>query len=146
MKPIEPAELSAYLDGELTPERAREVEAALAGTPALREELQILAHDDAAWRVAARTASFPAEVRLPHPRSFGLSAGRALLGILALLAIRFLPRLASTFTLDLALNAVGLAIITVWVVALLRDTEHPQDFRHLVSPRTGIRPVGDGWQ
>ncbi len=36
------SDLKAYLDGELTPERAREVEAALAEDPALREEVEFM--------------------------------------------------------------------------------------------------------
>jgi surface antigen len=49
---IEPATLVAYLDGELRPARAREVEAALARDPALREALQRLERVDTALAAA----------------------------------------------------------------------------------------------
>ncbi|HEY0106440.1 MAG TPA: zf-HC2 domain-containing protein, partial [Rhizomicrobium sp.] len=62
---MNPAELSAYLDGELPPERTREVERLLAADPGLRAELDALRRSDAAFRAAAQTAAFRPPVRLP---------------------------------------------------------------------------------
>lgn len=123
MNPIEPAELSAYLDGELSPERAQEVEAALASSPALRTELKSLAADDARWRAAACSAAFRPDVRLPRARALGVRAGPTLLAVALLLGVRLLPKLVGTLTLALILNALALTVIMAWVLAMLRSTE-----------------------
>ena len=60
MHPIDPAELSAFLDGELPAERADEVRAALARDPALRQSLRAAGRLDADW-----------QDRRPRRRCFG---------------------------------------------------------------------------
>jgi anti-sigma factor RsiW len=122
VNPIDPAELSAYLDGELTAARARAVEAALASSPELRGELNSLMNADHTWRAAAGTAFFRPRVRLrpgDTPRS---ALGVA--GVLVLLVVaRVVPKLASTLEVELILNGVALAIVLIWV---LRTTGRDQ--------------------
>lgn len=120
MKPIEPAELSAYMDGELEGARAREVQAALESSPALRGELARLASEDHAWRAAARRASFRPNVRLESSAAPSRSMLRAAGGVILLLAARAVPKLASTLAVELILNAVALALALIWVVRMTR--------------------------
>jgi anti-sigma factor RsiW len=128
VKPIEPAELSAYMDGELDPARAREVEGALESSPALRAEFNSLVSADNSWRMAARTASFRPGIRLqptdaPLPlRSVFRAAGFVIL----LLAARVVPKLASTLEVELILNAVALTIALTWIVRMTRADIHEQ--------------------
>lgn len=64
--PIEPAELSAYLDGELPTQRAREIRAALDHDPALRQSFNELASLDAAWKAQAKAMAFAPSVQFPQ--------------------------------------------------------------------------------
>ena len=66
MAQIDPAELSAYLDGELPAERAEEVRAALARDPELRRSYEMLVVHDADWRARAETAMFQPHVRFAY--------------------------------------------------------------------------------
>lgn len=64
MTPIDPAELSAFLDGELPAGRAEEVRAALARDVALRTSYERLAALDADCTTRAAAATFRPRVRL----------------------------------------------------------------------------------
>jgi anti-sigma factor RsiW len=58
MKPIDPAEISGLLDGELSPARADEVRQAIAENAALRQLHDTLVSLDLEWKAAAATAEF----------------------------------------------------------------------------------------
>jgi anti-sigma factor RsiW len=120
MKPIEPAELSAYLDGELNPIRAREVETAMTNEPALRAEFNALTEADTAWRAAARSAEFRPAVRLRHSTAVWASLPAATAGVALLVAVRILPRLTDTLAWGFFLHGITLAIMVVWVIRLAR--------------------------
>ena len=66
MKRIDPCELSALLDDELTPERAAEVRQAIADDPALRREYEELALLDDELQTHAREAVFQPRVEIPQ--------------------------------------------------------------------------------
>ena len=123
MKRIDPVELSGLIDREMTEERSAEVRQFVANTASLREELESLSKADSRWRAVARSAAFRVEVRLHREKLVTFSAAQAALLIAFLLAIRFLPKLMSTLTLGLALNAIALAIVIGWIVAMTRKTE-----------------------
>ncbi len=118
MNPIEPAELSAYLDDELSPARAREVEAALRGSPALRAEFDALLEADERWRAAARSASFRPRIRLGGARLPEVPPLRAAGALALLLAARILPKLGSAWDLELIVNGIALVIVMVWVIRM----------------------------
>jgi hypothetical protein len=63
MLPIDPAELSAFLDGELPAGRAEEVRDALVRDPVLRQSFDQLVACDAAWKAQAESAQFRPRVR-----------------------------------------------------------------------------------
>jgi anti-sigma factor RsiW len=64
MRPIDPAELSGYLDGELPAARAEEVRVALARDPVLRQSYEQLIALDAEWKTQAAAAVFQPRVRV----------------------------------------------------------------------------------
>lgn len=66
MNGVDPAELSALLDGELPPDREAQVRAAMEADPALRAGYERLSRLDAAWSAAAASAAFR-----PQPREIG---------------------------------------------------------------------------
>jgi anti-sigma factor RsiW len=120
VNPIDPAELSAHLDGELDPGRAREVEAALASSPALRGEFNTLVNADNSWRTAARTASFRPGIRVQPANARVRSALRAAGSVVLLLVARVVPKLAGTLEGELILNGIALTIALIWVVRTTR--------------------------
>ncbi len=118
MNPIDPAELSALMDGELTPERAAEVRAAIAQDAGLKAEFDRLQGMDADWRAAASGAAFRPRVDL----AAGAAAWPAalwVLGLCVLTALRFLPKLIDAALLGTALHGAAFAIIVVWVIRAL---------------------------
>lgn len=123
MKPIDPVELSGFIDREMTEERSAEVRQLAADSASLREEIEGLSRSDSRWRAAARSAAFRVEIRYQREKLFPISATQASLLLAFLLAIRFLPKLMGTLTLGLALNGIALAIVIAWIVAMTRDTE-----------------------
>jgi anti-sigma factor RsiW len=118
MTPIDTAEISAYLDGELSAIRAEELEAAIANDPALRAELEALARQHSAWRGAASSANFLPTVRLEPPGA-GLKSQTApgiALALTVLIALRVLPKLTDSLGIGLVLHSLALAAIMGWLI------------------------------
>jgi anti-sigma factor RsiW len=116
MKPIEGIELSGYLDGELEPDRAREVEAALERDPVLRAEFEALAEADKEWKSAGRLAGFVPQAQLPKKKSLVPAAVLVLL-----VGLRLMPKISDMFAWALVLHATVLAIALPWVVRMARE-------------------------
>ena len=117
MSPIDPAELSALLDGELTPSRADEVRAALEHDPALKAEFEQLRQFDDTCRQAASTASFQPLVTIGvQPDAWSWAVPVMLGG--AILTVRFLPKMWDLAMLGPLLHIVVLAIVLWWIVRL----------------------------
>lgn len=116
MDPIDPAELSAYLDGELPAARAEEVRAALDRDPALRASYERLASLDADCKARASAAMFQPRVQLDA----GWAPGRALTvaGVIGLLLIRLALKAAPPL-LDAGVEAVLLALFIGWGLRLV---------------------------
>lgn len=124
MKPVDSAELSALLDGELSPGRAAEVRRALAEDSELRTEFENLSAVHSDLIASAEAAKF-------HPR-ISLAGGTwfpaaGIIGFaVAMLALRLVVKL-----IPLGVGAVvqlaALTLVLWWVVSyLLRvvDDEH----------------------
>jgi len=114
MERVDPSELSALLDGELTPERAAEVCQAMADHPALRREYEELARLDDDLRAHAREAVFQPRVEIPQrlrgPRPH--VAWIAPLLFIISLALRLLPLPIET--------GVEVAVVVILVPYVLR--------------------------
>lgn len=111
MIPIEPAELSAFLDGELPASRAEEVRIALAQDPELRQSFEQLAALDADWKARASAALFRPRVRLER----GVVRGRLLIAaavvglVLFRIALKSQPPVLGT-----AVDTLLLAVLVSW--------------------------------
>jgi anti-sigma factor RsiW len=114
MTRIDPSELSALLDGELTPARAAEVRQAIADDPALRREYEELARLDDDLKAHAREAVFQPRVEIPQrlrgPRPH--VAWIAPLLVIMSLALRLLPLPIET--------GVEVAVVVILVPYVLR--------------------------
>jgi len=125
MKPIEPAELSGYLDGELEPDRIREVEAALAIDPVLRADYHVLADADRTWKSAANIAAFLPNTQLRPVWSWSLTRSpSAIAAILVLLVVlRITPKLGDFVAWGLIVHAAALAVVLPWVVRMVQEDQ-----------------------
>ncbi len=94
MRNIEPAELSAFMDGELSPQRAAEVSEEVQRNPDLKAELARLRDLDASCRAAGASATFTPNVTLPAKR-FSFSTALAITVALASLLLSFSPLASS---------------------------------------------------
>lgn len=121
MKPIEPFELSGYLDGELEPDRVRELEAVLERDPALRAEYEALANADRDWKSAAGLAAFAPNTQLQISKSFTHSPLALATVLVLLVVLRMTPKLTDVFAWGLVLHAIVLAIALQWVVRMARE-------------------------
>jgi anti-sigma factor RsiW len=112
MLPIDPAELSAFLDGELPAGRAEEVRAALTRDSVLRRSYEQMVARDADWSARAATAMFRPRVRLDRAPVAGrfLTVAAVVLGLLLLRAVlKALPPLY-----EAGLEALLLALVVTW--------------------------------
>jgi anti-sigma factor RsiW len=110
MNEIDPAELSGLLDGELPPDRAAQVRAAIEADPARRAEYQRLCQLHAAWSAAAASAVFRPRLRAPGRRSLRFLA-QVTCGLLVLGVVRFVPK----FTPALLSALVPMVVLTVFL-------------------------------
>jgi anti-sigma factor RsiW len=120
MKPVQPEELSALLDGELDSERAREVEMQIAADPQLRAEFDALSWADARWRAAAATAVFAPAVELPTRagRASWIAFAAALTG--GLVCLRVAPKLVESLAFGFGLHAISFAALLAALAWLAR--------------------------
>ena len=120
MKPLDSAELSAYLDGELSAQRMREVESILASDPIARAEFEALAAVDADWRTSARSAGFRPNVELPFAMEDPISLQMVAAFVVLLIIMQFALNQLNVLALALALNGVALAVVLIGVVYLIK--------------------------
>ena len=111
MLPIDPAELSAFLDGELPAARAEEIRVAVAQDPVLRQSYEQLVALDADWKSRASAAMFRPRVQLTQ----NWVPGRILTAasVLGLLGFRILLK-AQPPLVEAALGALLLAFVVGW--------------------------------
>ncbi|MHC4407178.1 MAG: anti-sigma factor [Planctomycetota bacterium] len=126
MKPVDPAELSAFLDGELSPERAEQVRCAIAEDSELRrvfEELSAVHRNLMTCAVAAR---FQPRISLAKSRSFPALGilGLALAMLILRLAVKLLP-----LGVGVAFQATALLLVLLWVFFCLVRLTHDEHWR-----------------
>ena len=133
MKPIEPEELSALLDGELPPDRADHVRRAMAEDPALRRLCDQLAALDAGLKARASAMVFQPRLNLAEVLAEEGTPvlGRALLVGVSLVLLRLAVRLAP-LAVGAAVHAALLALALAWLLTrLVRATD--EDRQHLLQ-------------
>ncbi len=116
MRPIDPAEISALIDGELSPTRADEVRRAIAADEALRRVHSELLAMDADLKEAAAQAVFQPRIALPNVAN-GF-AQRVALAAAALVLARVAMKLASP-ELAAGLAIALLAVVIGWLLWFL---------------------------
>jgi len=136
MSSIDPAELSALLDGELDPERASMVRQAIASDPVLRAEFEMLKRLDRTVAEAAAAAAFAARVVIPEmvPQSHLLrSVAAFVLALCALLVVYILPKLLYlALSTNVFLHIILFALIMAWAFRLVMSTEEVERERCLI--------------
>lgn len=115
MSDLDPAELSAFLDGELDAIRAAEVAAIIASDEDIRLEYELLKREDLQWRAIARSAAFRPRLRWTHPgQAFPTWVAAPLLFILT---ASVAGRLTGAMAESLVLNTVSLLVLVCVLVA-----------------------------
>jgi anti-sigma factor RsiW len=138
MIPVDPAELSALLDGELPAPRAEEVRHALRLDPALASQFESLARLDVDWKAQAIRLAFRPRVSLQTGlRRRLLRAGALMLGLGAL---RFGLKLAPP-SLEIVVALAVFALVVGWGVSYLIGTSE-EDCWWLM--RRDVRPPAVG--
>jgi anti-sigma factor RsiW len=136
MSSIDPAELSALLDGELHPERASVVRQAIVSDPVLRAEFEMLKRLDCTIAEAAAAAAFEARVIIPEevPQSHLLRSVAAFVPALcALLVVYLLPKLLNlALSTSVFLHIIPFALIMVWAFRFVMSTEEVERERCLI--------------
>jgi anti-sigma factor RsiW len=116
MNAIDPAELSAYLDGEVSVARAAEIRRALATDATLRAQFDRLKSLDGEWTAVADSA-----VAKPVERVVSLRMDlRFVVALVLLLALRFLPKLGDLVVAAVVLHALVLIILLAVIVRVVR--------------------------
>jgi anti-sigma factor RsiW len=129
MSPLDPAELSALLDGELSPARAEEVRCSIAADPALRAVYDRLVGQDAQWKAGAAQLTFQPQATLGRGLLRRRLRGAAL--VLGVVGFRLGLKLAPA-PLEFAVALLGFALVAGWGVSFfLRATE--EDCARLAS-------------
>lgn len=119
--PINDAEISAYIDGELDSVRMQEVEQALVNNPVLRAHYEELKAADRQWRSIASSLESHPTIVLPRESLTKNSITVALLLLLAFLVLRFAPKFITLMSIGVVIHAIALAFILLWL--LYSETE-----------------------
>ena len=132
MKPVDPPEISALLDGELSPERAEQVRCAIAEDRELRrvfDELSVV-HTDLIHCAAA--ARFQPRLTLAKSTS---SPGISIVGLgLTVLTLRLTVKLLP-LGVGVAFQATALVFVLLWVFLCLVGLTRGERWR-IVEART----------
>lgn len=124
MKPVQPEELSALLDGELESARVLEVRAQMAIDPALRREFEVLSAADTAWRVSAAAAAFVPAVQMPVHGAADRRARRRVpmlvIAIGTLILVRIVLKLAGSEAWTTGLPVLSMILLLAAVLWLPR--------------------------
>jgi anti-sigma factor RsiW len=131
MLPIDPVELSAFLDGELPARRAEEVRAALAQDPVLRQSYELLVVREVDWNARAAATMFRPRVRIPRAPVANrfVTAAAVVLGLLLLrMTLKALPPLYGA-----GLEALLLAIVVGWGLRPIMQTTDADRRRYVLA-------------
>jgi hypothetical protein len=121
MKPVQPEELSALLDGEIDAQRAREISEQVRNDPVLSPQLEALEKLDSDLRRAADAAIFIPSMRLPpFAHVPAVSTVTICCIVFLLLFVRLLSKVLDAQALTWGLNAGAFIVVLVAAVGLLR--------------------------
>jgi anti-sigma factor RsiW len=115
MSDFDPAELSALLDGELDPARARALEALIAADPAVAAQFEQLKRTDARLRSAASDVAFRPAIRLPMAEAEPALPGWLVACLVAAAAAWAIGKMAPAMILAFGVNAAALALFIAFL-------------------------------
>lgn len=122
MTQVRDEELSALLDGELDEREAARVRAAIAADPGLRREFEALERLHEQLGEAAEQFAFMPDIELPRAAPASVRAWMVGAGVvLALLAIRFLPKFVDLTVAGIAVQITACAAIAFVIVKMTRQ-------------------------
>lgn len=117
MTDLDPAELSALLDGELDPARACALEAIIAADPALAAQFQQLKRADQRLRSVAEAAAFRPDIRWPAAQAPALPPW-LVASLAAAGAAWAIGKVAPAMILAFGVNAAALALFIACLATL----------------------------
>ena len=135
MKPVDPAEISALLDGELSPERTKQVRRAIAENSELRCVFENLSAIHRALTACAAAVRF--QPRISLARSFGFPAIGVLGFAVAMLVLRLTAKLVP-LGVGVVFQATALAIVLWWVSTCLLRLAHDERWRFAGSEASNM--------
>ena len=126
MKDFEPAELSAFLDGELDAAAAERIKGMIASDPEVRAAFEQLSVADHHLRIIAQDAAF--WPRLQQSRTIQRGESRWLLPPLAAILLAWMAgKVMTTGSVSFLINAVALALFVALLAPLaLREARDPE--------------------
>lgn len=126
MKPVDPAEVSALLDGELSPERAEQVRCAITEDSELRRVFEELSSVHRDLMICAVAARFQPRISLAKSTSF---PAVGILGLgLAMLILRLIVKLLP-LGVGVAFQSTALVLVLLWVFFCLVRLTHNERWR-----------------
>lgn len=123
MTQVHNEELSALLDGELDEREAARVRARIAADPELSREFENLKRVHERLGEAAEQLAFMPEIAVPQAERGAVGAwmtGAAV--VLALLAVRFLPKFVDLAIVGIALQIAACAAVAFVIIKMARQT------------------------
>jgi anti-sigma factor RsiW len=130
MTQVHDEELSALLDGELDEREAARLRARIAADPALRREFEALQRVHDRLGEAAEQLAFMPDIVVPQAERPAVGAWMAAAaGVLALLAIRFLPKFVDLAVVGIAVQVAACAAIAFVVIRMARQVGPPATLR-----------------
>ena len=117
MNDLDPAELSAFLDGELDPSRARQIEALIAADPEARAAFDQLSLADHRLRSIAEAAAFRPQIRWPEP-AVQSAAPWLVPPLVGILLAWSMGKLAPATTVSVIVSAAALVLFIAWLAPL----------------------------
>src|SRR5262245_7220484 len=111
MNPVLPEELSALLDGEIDPQREREIRAQREVDPDLRAQFDTLRLRDTQWRTAAAAAGFDPSLRMPTARASMISGPAIVLLVTMMVLVRFVSKILNVEAMIWSLNVGALIAV-----------------------------------
>jgi anti-sigma factor RsiW len=126
MKIVDPAELSALIDGELDAGRAADIRTAMDGDAQLRQQYEALRSVDARLHKIAAAVVLDAQFQLPAnaaAHAAGVSTGRFSLAVLVIIAAWAVGKLTAVMPLALVLSACALTALIVVLMAVVAQEE-----------------------
>lgn len=128
MIPIQPEELSAFIDGELDSNRAEEIKNSIANDEVWRKRFDELSTLDTNLRNAASGAAFKPKVTFSSEKAFsGIFSTKLIAMVAALIFLRVHQKLEESFLFAFGLHIIALTAVIIALIILFKHDESPSE-------------------